>query len=79
MVVLFLPMYTYHDQMRFLKEFRPRVLFDIALSGIVFDSRFFHVDMIWWIVNRVGYLALAIIFYVAACRLADRRTFEDFK
>lgn len=79
MTVLAMPLFAIHDRLKLYKVFTPKVVFDIAISGIVFDKNFFDVDMIWWIVNRVGYLALAIIFYVAACRLADRRTFEDFK
>ena len=79
MVTLFLPMYNFHQSTLLLKEFKYRILFDIAMSGEVFDARLYHVDMIWWIVNRVIFLALAVVFYIAACRLADRRSFEDFK
>ncbi len=78
-LVLFAPLFEIHDSLKYTKVFTPRVVYDIAISGIAFDKHFFDVDMIWWIVNRAAYLALAVVLYITACRLADRRSFEDFK
>ena len=80
MTALFFPLYSFHDYFRSANEIRWRVdmLLDPALSAFLFDSRW-NVTIPRFCINRVIFLILAIAFYIAACRLADRRSFEDFK
>ena len=78
MTVLFFPFYSFHDQFRFVQGWRFSMLFDPALAALLYNPQW-NVTIPRFIVNRVMFLALAVVFYIAACRLADRRSFEDFK
>lgn len=78
MTVLFFPFYSFHDHFRFVQGWRAGMLFDPALAALLYNPQW-NVTIPRFCINRVIFLALAIIFYVAACRLADRRSFEDFK
>ena len=78
-VMLFLfPLTKFHGQLGAVKGWAFEMFFDPALSAYLFQKQW-DVTIPRFIVNRVIFLALAIAFYIAACRLADRRTFEDFK
>ena len=78
MTVLFFPFYSLHDHFRFVQGWRLSMFFDPALSAMLYNPQW-DVTIPRFIVNRVIFLALAVVFYIAACRLADRRSFEDFK
>ncbi len=78
MTVLFFPFFSLHDKFRFVTGWKVKMFFDPALSAMLYNPQW-DVTIQRFIVNRVIFLTLAIAFYIAACRLADRRAFEDFK
>ena len=78
MLLLFFPLNAFHSQLGAIKGWAVEMFFDPGLSAYLFYKQW-DVTIPRFIVNRVIFLALAVVFYIAACRLADRRSFEDFK
>ncbi len=77
-LLLFLPLYAMHAQFASVMGWVPEMFFDPGLSAYLFYKQW-DVTIPRFCINRVIFLALAVMFYIAACRLADRRSFEDFK
>ncbi|MBR3692160.1 MAG: hypothetical protein IKL89_05630 [Clostridia bacterium] len=77
-LLLFLPLYAMHAQFASVMGWVPEMFFDPALSAYLFHKQW-DVTLLRFCINRGIFLALAVLFYLAACWLCDRRSFEDFK